>query len=502
MSTPKATIIYRPGDVYFEPDEGYPYCKLGFTGDRRVHLLLEPGDATYTHYAMFGAAGAGVWTALPEAAETGRYVVPVTLASVAGLVSENAGPFALADGMALSVAAFDATGRYVVETVTFRTASFTNIGAATAPEVAAAVNLQSVNVLAAAVEDQVKLTAKNARAGESFVTVMESPAADALGLGYGAGTTNYSEWRESQGKPSWRGLSASSRRVCVRFRKGASGAKSASVFDDVVLDTVCPVLPCHVRNLFGFGLPLVRGDGTAFTDKQMYELCLAGISRMEETLHLYLSPVRLAAAPERRAAENLRQRYDFDLAESPYDYRERDALAWWFLELRNYPVIGTPRIRFVFVTDMTVMEAPDLWIKVYPNVGQVHITPGGAGLANFALTTGGRYLPIGMGMYSRLPQYVWVDYTAGFRRADLPADVWEHTCKMAAISLFNIAGDAVEFGTSSRSLSDGVISQSWSATAGVENALLGARIIQYKKELEDFLKRAVGRYRRPRLAVV
>lgn len=503
MSEPKTTVIYAPNAVYFEPDEGYKYCKLGYTRDRRVNVLIEPGDqVAYAQYQMWGAAGVGAWTDLPSAIEDGLYVIPVTLPRLATLGTEIVGPWTLTDGETLTIAAFNSSGAYAEETITLATADFADISAATAAELAAVIADQAANVTATEVDDALRLRAVNAADGDSFLTVTENDTAEALGLGYGNGTTVHSEWRQDKGDRAYRGLSADEKTIFVRFRDAAEGTPSAVLSDWVVLDTMAPVLPMDLRNLFGFGLPLVRGDGIPFPEDHLYDLCLTAMDKMEEWLHVYLTPTRIVSAIEHRDDDNLRRRYDYDVSEAAYDFRNRDAHQWWFMELRNYPIIGIPSMKLVFLTNAEVMDFPSEWIKVYPKTGQLHVTPGGAGLANFAISAGGRYMPVGVNHYSRLPQYIRIDYTVGWERGQLPADVWEATCKLAAISLFNMAGDAVEFGTSSRSLSDGVISQSWSSTAGVENALLGARIIQYKKELVDFEKRARTRYRRPNLVVV
>ncbi len=55
--------------------------------------------------------------------------------------------------------------------------------------------------------------------------------------------------------------------------------------------------------------------------------------------------------------------------------------------------------------------------------------------------------------------------------------------KMAAVEILHVAGDALRAGISSESYSVDGVSVATSYTAGVENATFGARIIQYKKEL-------------------
>jgi len=497
-----ATIVYEPGKVSFEPREGYPYLKLGYERDRRVRVLLEP-ETGQNQYQVFGAIAqsSSDWKALPDAAETGKYLVSVTLSKDARLVTEEAAPWALTDKTSLTIAARDGDGKYAEETVTIAAAGFADIGAATATELAAVINAACSNITAEVVADNYVML-KSVSKDEPYIAIVndDDDVGETIGLGYGNNTTIYGAWREQLGRPAPRGLGAQWRKVYVRFRHD-EGAPGSLLSDWIVWDTTFPLLPMDVRLRYLFGIPLTRADGTVYTDEDLYELCLAAVSRIEAFCHVYMTPTRFMAHPDRRTG-TYRKRFDYDLEDSPYDYDARDAREWWYMTLRHYPIIGTPTLRLVFLTDQEVFVFPEQWVKVYHRTGQLHITPGGTGLTNFAIGLGGQYMPITGMLYRNLPQYCWVDYTAGWQKGEIPAVVLDAACKMAAISIMHIAGDAVEFGTSSRSLSDGVISQSWSSTAGVENALLGARINQYKKELEAFEKQFAGRWRRPKVIII
>lgn len=507
----KATIIYPPQSVHFEPDTGYPFCKMGFENRRLVNLLLEPDTASaYTQYQVFGAvSGDGAWRNLP-AASNGYRVATAALCAEARLIGALSGPFALAAAMSMSVVTLDAAGKRVEETFTINDDDYEDAGAATADEVADAFNAQVAGAVAEAVADAVMISA--VRKPDGFLQLSSIDGLDELlGFGQENNCTCYSIMQEVMGEPSWRGLSAEWKRICVRFRKQKDAVEgeeepqydvSEVVSDWVVLDTVCPILPKHVRNLFGFGVPIMRADGVPFPDVDLYRICLASISKIEQFMHVFLTPVRLMTNATARTPA-VRPRFDYDLSVDPYDWKYPDMRSWSYMPLRHYPIIGTPSIKLVYINGQPVVDIPAQWLKVYHRTGQLHITPGGTSLSNFAIGVGGQFLPIyGTSQHSTIPQYIWVDYSAGFASGQLPPAVWDACCKLAAVSLFQINSDAHEFGTAGRSLSDGVISQSWSGTGSGGNPLMGARIQQYQKELQEFERLYRGKFRRPTMAVV
>jgi flagellar hook protein FlgE len=98
-----------------------------------------------------------------------------THAQIAGA---NSGPFALADGQTLSIRVDGGTA----QTVTFRTADFASIGAATAAEVVAAINAQTTG-LTASVSGSVIDLASDRTGSESSLDVDDGTGSPAITLG-------------------------------------------------------------------------------------------------------------------------------------------------------------------------------------------------------------------------------------------------------------------------------------------------------------------------------
>lgn len=482
------TIVYPPGSVYFEAGEEYNYVKLGYVDRPQVHLLVEASGANYTEYRLIGPVlGAGTWQTLPTAAATGRWELTAKLSTSPVLTSDEDGPFELAGTLTIATATAEAS--YVEETVDLD-------GELTAEQVAQAINAACANVTATVVGGRLTLTA-NYRGAGRFLTVSAADGTDeALGLDWGQHdhTTVYEK--------SWRGLSSEYKRVRVQLRT-AEGTTSDVLTDWVVLDRTVPILPSRIRTDFLFGIPLTDGSGRLLADEHLWEHIRASLGEFEELTHVRLTPTRIVSSPERRAGENLRARHDYDLAEASYDYDRRDGREWFYLRTREWPYIGRPAVRLVYHTGAEIIEFPEEWIRAYPATGQIHITPSGSGLGHFAIKMTGQYMPLtAHHMGGKVPGYIWIDYTAGFPVGQAPPEAVDAVGKLAAIRACHIGADATMFGISSQSISDGAINESISTTAGVENALLGARIIQYKKELEQFIPAFRERHRGPELMIV
>jgi hypothetical protein len=82
------------------------------------------------------------------------------------------------------------------------------------------------------------------------------------------------------------------------------------------------------------------------------------------------------------------------------------------------------------------------------------------------------------------------DYTTGYESADfVPEGMREVIAKWAVVKIMSIQGDGIMAGLSSESLSLDGLSESVSLTQSPENAFFGARINEFAKEIEIWLRR-------------
>lgn len=97
--------------------------------------------------------------------------------------------------------------------------------------------------------------------------------------------------------------------------------------------------------------------------------------------------------------------------------------------------------------------------------------------------------------FRNIPNYWSVTYCTGFGK--IPLDLADLIGKVAAIGIFNIAGDIAlgQSALASYSLSIDGLSQSISTTNSATNAAYGARIINYQKEIKESLNKLRSYYK-------
>ena len=82
-----------------------------------------------------------------------------------------------------------------------------------------------------------------------------------------------------------------------------------------------------------------------------------------------------------------------------------------------------------------------------------------------------------------------IDYDAGFETSDdVPEDLREIVAKQASVHLLNIIGDGLMSGFSSSSLSMDGLSESFSSTQSATSAYFGARIKEYKDDIDLYVQ--------------
>jgi len=97
--------------------------------------------------------------------------------------------------------------------------------------------------------------------------------------------------------------------------------------------------------------------------------------------------------------------------------------------------------------------------------------------------------------FNTIPNYFIVTYCTGFDR--IPSDLFHVIGMMAAIGVFNIAGDIVfgQPGLSNYSLSIDGLSQSIGTTSSAGNSAFSSRIKMYQAEVKDTLEKLKSYYK-------
>jgi hypothetical protein len=95
----------------------------------------------------------------------------------------------------------------------------------------------------------------------------------------------------------------------------------------------------------------------------------------------------------------------------------------------------------------------------------------------------------------RYPDAFEFDYTTGYKTAEfVPDDLRGVIGKWAVIKALASIGDGLLAGFSSQSVSLDGLSESFSSTQSATSAYFGARIIQYKDEIKQWLKDNRNKY--------
>ena len=96
-----------------------------------------------------------------------------------------------------------------------------------------------------------------------------------------------------------------------------------------------------------------------------------------------------------------------------------------------------------------------------------------------------------------------IDYETGYENCqDVPDEFRNIIQKIAACTLMNIYGDGRTAAIASKSVNLNSVSESISTTMSATNAMFGARIIQYQKEIKEWLKQNRSKYSRTIIGVL
>ena len=257
-------------------------------------------------------------------------------------------------------------------------------------------------------------------------------------------------------------------------------------------DTNLPTVT-ELRNRWCFGLSLMDMDNNVMADDHIQQAIDSAIKRVERHLGIYLKPTVIATNAEERG---LVKGEDYEISEPAMDYVAKTYANWGFLQLRERPAIKLNGAKLVLPNGQVIvdfMTRPE-WIKFYPKAAQLHIVPYAGDPTIFALLGGTQsgYPFITGQINSNMPQMWYVDYVAGYDIGAVPSDIRDIVAKLAAIDILGIAGEAVQAGVSSSSISVDGFSQSRGTTVSANSTLYQAHINQFQTEVDKFFDEKDG----------
>ena len=222
-----------------------------------------------------------------------------------------------------------------------------------------------------------------------------------------------------------------------------------------------------VRDNYLFGVDLRDDNGNEMPTSLIEKYILSAQQWLEKELNILLSERTIIS-----------ERHDFH-ASDYYQYS--------FLKANYRPVQSVERLDAIWPVGSGKVEFNLEWIKCESISGQMNLVPTSGTISAFLIGQNAGFLPMLSGR-SYIPHLFELDYKAGFKDGELPADLMDLIAMKAALGPLNIAGDLIAgAGIANKSVSIDGVSQSVGTTSSATNAGYGARIIQYTKQIEEML---------------
>jgi len=271
-----------------------------------------------------------------------------------------------------------------------------------------------------------------------------------------------------------------------KFRYYNSSTNVADTFSDAAPGEPHPALQLltveELQEIYLFGLDLTDDAGNPYPSSLYAHSIRAAVDWVEKRLDI---PIL------RRRFENER-----------YDYIKEDYTKYIWLKVDRYPVIGVEEVKLVLPGEQIVQVFDANWIHLQRFGGQIQMVPGTGTAGSILMGASGAWIPFIYGANKFIPSAFRVTYEAGFGRPsnpnavsprdpdldEFPTAIKELVGKVASFGPLNIAGDLLGgAGIASVSLGIDGLSQSYNTTSSATNAGYGARLVQYNKEIKEWV---------------
>lgn len=238
-----------------------------------------------------------------------------------------------------------------------------------------------------------------------------------------------------------------------------------------------------MRYTYLWGTDFKAANGQSYTDAQIEYFVKSAMCDMERKLDITIKKQRIRC---NATVRNLEKGKDYDSEEAMYDFRYGKISRYAVITTRQRPILQLHSLQLCSrlchnreLKDSTIIDSNKGILKLlerpvrpnetYNNIGQA--------IGMYGNQTMGAHL------------FYAIDYDAGFENSDsVPSDLREIVAKHAAVSLLNIIGDGLMSGFSSSSLSMDGLSESFSSTQSATSAYFGARIKEYKDDIDAYIK--------------
>ncbi len=219
---------------------------------------------------------------------------------------------------------------------------------------------------------------------------------------------------------------------------------------------------------------------------ELIDMCFQGID-LKTYAGDYFSRSLLANSIN-SAIETAEQTFDIALTKRTvedeyHDYEGYDMVDFQYMALHVRPCNEIIKMEYM-IGNNKIMDVPLEWIQLDKKAGAItvfpvsgHITPVTPAYGySIPFFFNKKYVPMG----------VRISYKAGMDKKDIPANLLEFIYKKASVSIFEVWGDQIiGAGIASSSISADGLSQSIGTTQSAMYGGASARILEYRKDLDE-----------------
>lgn len=212
------------------------------------------------------------------------------------------------------------------------------------------------------------------------------------------------------------------------------------------------------------GIDLVTYDGTPFSRTHLVRAINAAIDTAEQTFDVAIRPIYVED-----------EFHDWDSPDGGFITKQ-------YIPTFKRPVKEVTDLKYMY-GNREHMRVPKEWILLDKRNGDVSLFPlgGSVQMINPAGT-----MPFFMYNTRFRPMAISISYYAGMEKEDIPTNLLNYIFKLAAIDVFEVWGDQIiGAGIASSSLSIDGLSQSIGTTQSAMYGGASARILEYRKDLEE-----------------
>ena len=250
--------------------------------------------------------------------------------------------------------------------------------------------------------------------------------------------------------------------------------------------------PDDIRYTYVWGTDFKTSQGNLFSDEQIQFFIDAGMEDMARRLNITIKKKRIKSELTIEQ-KNLKKGVDYDDAETPYDFAFRKIQRYGMIQTKQRPILNVSRCTLI---NKGQNDDVDLLPSVVPDKKN--------GVLKF-LKRPWKPSDTWVGISDSISRYgaeTWnnhlfyaVDYDAGFETSDdVPQDLRQIIGESIAMAILNIIGDGLMSGLSSTSLSMDGVSESYSSTMSATSAYFGARLVEYRKDVDAYIEKNKYRF--------